>query len=296
ERPDGPPPERTWTTRQLLAYGVPLSATQIVGKLNVQIDKYMIAALCTAEIFAVYTVGATEMPLVPGIAYAVTGALLPVLVVRHAEGDRDGFLEYWHGSMVKVALLMMPVFVFLFLTAEPVVRVLFSARYVDATVPFRAYLCLLPLRLCAYGAVVRALGTTRPILVAALVALGVNAGLNYPLYLAFGLVGPAAASVIAQLASIAVLLTTVRRELGIGWGAVFPWKAALRPLAVAAIAGVPLYFLGDHLTGNLLPFAVGLPVFAAVYLGLALALGLLGRADLVYAMQFATLRLGRKKR
>ena len=35
---------------------------------------------------------------------------------------------------------------------------------------------------------------------------------------------------------IAVLLTTVRRELGIGWGAVFPWKAALRPLAVAAIA------------------------------------------------------------
>jgi len=51
----GPHVRRQWTIGSLFSYGVPLSLTQIVGKLNLQLDKYMIAALMTAEALAGYT-------------------------------------------------------------------------------------------------------------------------------------------------------------------------------------------------------------------------------------------------
>ena len=285
-----------WRLRDMFAYGLPLSLSMIVGKLNVQVDKYMIAVLCTAELFAIYSVGATELPLVLGIAYSVTTALVPVLVVAHRDRRPDEFLRYWHGSMVKVASVMMPTFVVLFVLAEPTVMVLFSADYAEAAVPFRVYLCLLPLRLCGYGAVVRALGRTRPVLVASLAALLANAALNYPFFLAFGLSGPALASIVAQGVAIAVLLRVVRGELSLGWAEVFPFRPVLRALVVAAVAAAPLLLVDRWLTGAGLRLAVGFGIYVPTYVLLGRALGLLSAADLRYVADFLTGRLGRRAR
>lgn len=284
---------RQWTIGSLFGYGVPLSITQIVGKLNVQLDKYMIAALMSAEAFAVYSAGAVELPLVPGIAYAATVALIPVLVRAGQRGDTAEFIGWWHGSMVKVAALMMPTAALLFVLAEPAVSVLFSAEYAEAAVPFRVYLGLLPLRLCAYGAVLRALGSTRPVMIASVVGLVVNAALNYPLFLAFGLTGPAWASLAAQVVQIAMLLAVIRRHLGLGWGGVFPWWPVLRAAAVAVAAAPVLWLVVPWLDGDGLRLAVGTPVYALAYVLLARVTGVLTADDLRYAARFVSLRLAR---
>lgn len=292
----GPHVRRQWTVGSLFSYGVPLSLTQIVGKLNVQLDKYMIAALMTAEAFAVYSAGAVELPLVPGIAYAATVAMIPVLVRTGEKGDVAGFLGYWHGSMVKVAALMMPTAVALFVLAEPAVTLLFSAEYAEAAVPFRVYLGLLPLRLCAYGAVVRALGSTRPILVASVVGLAVNAGLNYPLYLWLGLTGPAFASLVAQVIQIALLLVVVREKLSLSWGRVFPFGGVLRAGAVALAAAPALLLVLPLLDGAVATLVGGLLVYGVAYVALALAARVLSVDDLRYAAAFVSLRLAKKEK
>lgn len=290
----GPQVRRQWTVGSLFSYGVPLSLTQIVGKLNVQLDKYMIAALMTAEAFAVYSAGAVELPLVPGIAYAATVAMIPVLVRTGAKGDVAGFLGYWHGSMVKVAALMMPAAVALFVLAEPAVTVLFSAEYAEAAVPFRVYLGLLPLRLCAYGAVVRALGSTRPILVASVTGLIANAVLNYPMFRLFGLAGPAVASIIAQVVGIVIMLSVIRSQLALSWREVFPLGAVLRTLGVALLASPVLALVLPWLDGAVVELLVGLSSYAVVYILLALAAGILTGADLRFAARFISLRLASK--
>lgn len=292
----GPHIRRQWTIRSLFSYGVPLSMTQIVGKLNLQLDKYMIAALMTAEAFAVYSAGAVELPLVPGIAYAATAALIPVLVRAGARNDTAEFLEYWHGSMIKVSALMMPTAVALFVLGEAAVAVLFSADYAEAAAPFRVYLLLLPLRLCAYGAVLRALGSTKPILVASVVGLVTNAALNYPFYLWVGLTGPAYASVVSQLVQIVILLSVIRRSLDLSWGGVFPLAPVARALFVAVLAAPPLWFVLPHIDGYALQLGVGLPVYFAVYLLLARFTGVVTAADLRYALRFVTLRLAKKQK
>jgi len=291
----GPGIRKRWTIGSLFSYGVPLSMTQIVGKLNLQLDKYMIAALMTAEAFAVYSAGAVELPLVPGIAYAATAALIPVLVRAGQRRDTADFLSYWHGSMVKVAALMMPTAVALFVLGEAAVAVLFSADYADAAAPFRVYLMLLPLRLCAYGAVLRALGSTKPILIASVIGLAVNAGLNYPFYLWVGLTGPALASVVSQLVQIVLLLAVIRRTLDLSWGAVFPFGPVGRALAVAALAAPPLWFVLPYLDGYALQLGAGLALYFAVYVPLARFTGVISAADLRYALRFVSLQLARKE-
>lgn len=289
-------PPGTFTTRELFEYGLPLAGSLLVGKVNKFLDKYMIAVLATAEVFAIYSVGAIELPLVAALAYSVTTALVPTLVVAHQSGKTDEFIALWHGSMVKTALVMMPVFAVVFVLAEPVMSVLFSATYAEAATPFRVYLCLLPLRLCGYGAVVRAVGRTKPVLVAAVAGLLTNAALNYPAYLLFGLAGPAIASIIAQVVAIYVLLKAVRETLDLGWGAIFPYMPVVRAFVVAIVAAVPLYFAAPYLGSPVATLTLGLAIYTIVYVVCGLAAGVLRVSDLRYVADYLTGRLVRKAR
>jgi O-antigen/teichoic acid export membrane protein len=298
----GPEIRTQWTLKELFAFGLPLSLSAIVGKLNVQLDKYLIITIAAAEVFAIYTVGATQIPLVPGIAYSVTTALVPTMVLAHGRGDNSGFVKLWHGAMTKVSLAMMPVFAGLFVLAEPLVRILFSAEYTEAAVPFRVYLFLLPLRLCAYGAVVRALGKTKPVLIAAVAGLTANAALNYPMYALLGLAGPAVASILAQLVSIVILLYVIRHQLSIGWKQVFPYRAVGHALAIAVVAAVPLALAapslldatGHRLTDDIIALAGGGGVYLAIYLVLGRLGGLISADDLRYLVDFLTGRLAKR--
>jgi O-antigen/teichoic acid export membrane protein len=285
-----------WKHRDLLAFGAPMAMSKIIGRLNRELDKYMIFIIFTPAIYGVYTVGAQEVPFVESVAYSVTSALLPTLVLRFEQRDVDGFLRLWHGSMTKTASLMMPVFVSCFILAEPLMRTAFTPAFEAAAIPFRVYLCLLPLRLCGYGVVVRALGKTWPVMASAVVGLVVNAGLNYPLYLAFGIAGPGVASVLAQLASIVLLLEVTRRGLGVGAGRVFPYRDVGKTFAVAGVAGAPLLLVVAVAPSDAVSLAVGFPLYAVMYLAVARLTGVVGAADLRYLLDLATLKILRRAR
>jgi O-antigen/teichoic acid export membrane protein len=276
--------------RELLAYGFPLSMATLVGKLNVQADKYGIAAAAGKEVLAVYSVGAVELPLVSSLAYSVTNTLVPTLTVTHAAHDREGFLRYWHGSVEKVSAIMMPVFFYFLVLAVPAMRTLFSAAFAEAAVPFRVYLFLLPLRLCSYGSVLRALGETKPVLTSSLAALAVNAVFIYPLYLLMGLAGPALASDLAMLLNIVMLLSRIRHHLDLAWSRVLPFAHLLRTTVVSGLASLPLLAVLRYVPSDGLRLLVGLAVMTPLYLALGRRTHVIARGDLRYLLHLVTLR------
>ncbi len=290
----GPEVRAKLSLKDAFSYGLPLSFSVIVGKLNVQIDKYMIGLLATVEVLAVYGAGATELPLVAGIAYSITNTLVPTLVGLFHKGKIKEFIEYWHGSMIKVAAIMMPITVFFMVMAESGVRLLFSVAYEDAAIPFRVYLGLLPLRLCAYGAVVRATGLTRPILLSSVLGLIVNAGLNYPLYLTLGMAGPATASVLAQCTAIITLLTYTRARLNISWTEVFPFRPVIKTAFWAVVSAVPLVGIALYVEGDLLSLIAGGVTYLVCYLVIGRRTGVLSKSDIVYIRDLLSLRTMRR--
>jgi O-antigen/teichoic acid export membrane protein len=264
---------------ELVRFGIPVSLSFMVNKLNVQVDKYLVKLVAPPGAFAIYTLGAVEIPLVANLAYSATTTIVPALSRAHHAGDRAGFVRIWHAMAAKVGLFMMPAFWFFMLFAEPAMRVLFTAGFAEAVIPFRIYLLLLPLRVCAYSGIIRAMGESRPVVTSSVVAFLLNAALAVPLWYLLGLAGPAVATVIAQVLSVGVLLRVIRDRLGLRWYQLLPYPTLARTFVVAGLAALPAA-LALLLPDDGLRLLAGAGLLLTGYLAVGRASGVLTAEDL----------------
>jgi O-antigen/teichoic acid export membrane protein len=274
------PPDRAALAEQF-RYAVPFAASTHVGTLGRFLDRYVIGALFSPAVFAVYAVGAREVPVVPLIISSINIVLQQRFIELQQTGRAADMLATWQTAMRKQALLVIPLAVLLFLLADPFVTLLYSDRY-HASVPvFRVYLALLVLRVATWGAVLNALGQTRTLLAGALLAFGTTAAVCLALVRPLGLLGPAVGAVVGPLAAAAFYLHRTGRVLGVPCRRVVPWAALGRVAAAAAAAALPVAPLAARLDDPVaaLPLAAA---YAGFFTMLAAATGALRAEDLSF--------------
>ena len=225
---------------QFLRYGFPLALTGLAGLLGYQFDRLVISARYSAEVYAIYAVGAVELPLTVVIQQSINSVLLPELAVRHRDGDVSGMAAIWREAIRKTSLIILPLFVVCLVLAADLVRFLFGARYAESATIFRIYLLLMPPRVATFGLIPMAIGRTRVNLGASIVYLGSNVVLALALVGPLGLKGPAWATVIATALTVVYYLVRLRGILRLSITALFPWRTLAGNLAVAALAALPL--------------------------------------------------------
>lgn len=276
--------------REQLRYSVPLGLSTIGSFLNAQLDKFIVAIFFTAEVFAAFSVGARELPLVNVLPYTLGAVMLPRMVrhIQTPEPGEDGPVEavrLWHASIVKTSLVMLPVAVFFFVAAEPFVSVFFTSSYDAAADPFRVYLLTLPLRVTTYGTVVQAFGRSRAVLAATVLALALNAIVSLALLGPLGVLGPPVGTVVSQFFAAWYLLRVIRGAAGARWATVFPWGAYLRVLGVAIVSGAPALGVVALLREQPgLALGAGLAAYAIAYFAVATAAGVLTATDRRYLL------------
>jgi O-antigen/teichoic acid export membrane protein len=251
--------------RGFLAYGLPLALTALAGLLGFQFDRLVVAARFEPEVFAIYAVGAVELPVASIVAQSVNSVLLPRLAVLHRDGDLVGLGALWREAIRKTALILLPLFVVCMIVADDLVRVAFGARFDESAEIFRIYLLLMPLRVATYGLIPMAIGRTRVNLSASFVVLGANVVLALALVGPLGLKGPAIATVIATALTVGYYLLRLRGLLELPVSALFPWRVVASTLAVSALAAVPVL----PLMALDVPPVVRLVLVSGSYLGLA---------------------------
>jgi O-antigen/teichoic acid export membrane protein len=252
---------------QLGAYGLPLALTGLAGMLGFQFDRVVISQRFSPEVFAIYAVGAVELPLAAIVQQSVNSVLLPELARLHRDGDLSGMAALWRRTIAKVALILLPVFVLAMVVADDLLRVAFGGRFAESVDVFRIYLLLMPLRVATFGLLPMAIGRTGINLSAALIVLGSNVVLALALVGPLGIEGPALATVIATTLAAAYYLVRLRGLLGLPVRDLFPWRRLTEILAIAALVAVPLWPLAQAD----LPRAVRLVLVSALYAPLALA-------------------------
>jgi O-antigen/teichoic acid export membrane protein len=265
---------RAVSWRPLLVYGLPLALTQLAGRLGFQIDRLVVSARYTPAEFAIYAVGAVDIPIAIVVQQAVNSVLVPALSRLHAEGDLAGVARLWQSAIRKTSLIMLPLFAFLIVMADSVVRVLYGPAFAGSVPIFRAYLFLVPLRVATYALITQAVGRTGINFAASLVLLGSNAVLAVALVFPLGTLGPAIATPLASAIAAGYYLVRLRSVLALRISDLLPWRLLLVNLAVSFAAAVPLLLL---FTVHLSPFVrvtLGGLLFFPVY---ALALRLTGR-------------------
>lgn len=260
------PALRTWMAEAwpLVRTSLVVSANRFVGMASAQLDRVVVAALFSAATLGHYAVGAWEVPFVAIFFSAIVSAIVPEMSEHWAAGRRDDFLAVWKEAVARAAWIVFPIWLWAWIWAPEILRVLFTSRYADALPVFRAYLLMLPLRVAVYSALLVAMGAMRALLVGALLDLALNAALSVTLARLVGPVGPAAATAAATYIQVVYYLAYVRRRLAVPARRLLPWPALGRALVVAAAATLPTALLRSWRATDLVLLMLASAIAAAV--------------------------------
>jgi len=265
-----------WDLRSLLrqlSFALPLGAAAMVSLLGRQMDKIIVSSTVGPERYAVYANGSYDIPLISILTMSVMSVLIPAIVRAQAQGNMEEIRRMWHGAARRVATVFFPVFVFLFIAAEPFIVFLFSADYTESAQPFRVFLFLLPLRIAFYSGFLRALGRTGPIFITSAGGLVITSILAVVLvrFDWLGILGPAIAVVVSSIWAAFYAISVAIRTLRWSWRTYFPWSALASIMGIAILASLPSLFVGAF-TSDLPP----LPQLATMGIVYALAYAALG--------------------
>ncbi len=282
------------TDREFWRFAVPMGATEAIGLLNQQLDRWLVLLALPAARFAEYQVGAWQVPIIGTIAYSVGAAYTPEFVRRFQAHDPYGALELWQRGVRKVALIVVPVTMALFVAAEELMTVLFTKEYAGAANVFRFYSVLTFLRVASYGTVIVSAGKPKYVVRAAAAGLLYNAAFGIPCVLVLGFIGPAVGAAGAFVLHVITYVLFIAKAAEVPARAVFPLLAYLRVFLLAALAGLVGFGVKRSLH---LPPAAMLALEILVVLG---SFGLLGaatrtvsREDWAYARDWLRLRVAK---
>lgn len=184
--------------RAQLAYALPLGVAGLLYAFQMDLHQYVVANRFGPAAFAIYAIGSFQLPIVGILNESFGSVMIPrVAYLRTIDAVRPIVLLLAR-MMRNLAMLYLPLTVFLLVTGREFVTVLFTAQYLASWPIFLVNLVLIPLGIlaCACDAVFRAhpehlhfLVKSRIVLIVFL-AGGLAVGTRY-----FGLVGAAGAVV-----------------------------------------------------------------------------------------------------
>lgn len=242
-RPDdlaerGDAPQVAWAgVWSLLCLGIPVGLARMFGMLSQQLDKYIVSQRFDAETFAVYVTGAMEVPVIAIVTGALSSVLLPRLSAHFKRGERHEMGRLWREMMERSSLVLLPVMWGVLSLGDELLMCLFSSAYWGASVPFKIYALLLPLKCAVYGSVLIASGLSRWVTLSSLMSLTLNVLLSLLLIDWIGVNGPAWATVLTAYLSTAILFIPLCRLFQVSVKGLARWGALVK---VALVSASPL--------------------------------------------------------
>jgi O-antigen/teichoic acid export membrane protein/glycosyltransferase involved in cell wall biosynthesis len=152
----------TWAP--VLKYAMPVSLSAVLAIITGYVDQLILSHWIPAAQFAVYSLGCTVIPPLMVFEQSVTRVLIPRMSAAFNQGQGARAAALYRNAAREMGWLFIPAAAGLVVFAEPIVRLLFTDKFIDAVPFFRLqalnYLSfLLPL-----DAVARARGNGRWIL------------------------------------------------------------------------------------------------------------------------------------
>lgn len=221
-----------------LVYSVPLGVAAIVSAWGLRVDQLLVSSFYDPATFALYAVGATEVPFVSLLQASINSVVLPEMTALLSAGKKGDAVLLWKKVFDRSALVTFSSFFFLLLVSESLVVGLFSAEYTRSVPIFRIYLAMMPLRVMTFGLLLRATGRTVYDLWGSVIFLLINVGLGVVLVKVVGVTGPAWSTILAFTILVSYLTAITTRKLRWSLLDVFPWRVILFH---AAVAGVPFF-------------------------------------------------------
>jgi putative peptidoglycan lipid II flippase len=275
---------RWWTPEisDLVRQQFPLLMVSSFGIVNFSIDQFMAGLLPAGSAAALNFSNSVNAIVVQVVVVAASWVVFPQLSELAAAGDLQGAAVKVRESMLGVALLAIPITMAVFILGETAVRLFFQHGRFDSksthevSTIWIGYTCglmpyaigMMPLRL------LNALRKNNLLVRVGLVALPVNAGLDYVLMKWLGPVGISlSTSVVYLCTSLMILLFASNIVPGIFDRKL--WVGILLAVVASAPAGALLYGYHRLLPNALVSLLSGATLFALLVISLYHCFGLI---------------------
>ena len=280
--------------REQLAYGIPVGLTAMIGVINVNVDKYMVAMFFSTSIFGVYYLGSLWAPIFGWIVQSAGQVITPRLSKAHKDNNLTEMRDLYNQSVEKLSFLFFPLTIFLILVAEPLILTMFTEKFEDAIPIFTIYMILLPTYPFRIGWILMASGQTRFLLRLAILMSTINILLSYYLITTLEgenrLFGIPFATVTVTWLSMFVISYQSISTLQLKISEVYPWKKIISIIAISLLAGIPVFaLLSLDLAGIVLLIASSV-VYGLVFLYATYKLDIWGESELKLFNSFWSLK------
>lgn len=259
--------------KEMLVFSIPMGLATVVGTLNAELDKLVIANYFTTAEYAIFANAAKQLP-VTMLTDSLTAVLLPCIVRLMKEKRSGDVVRVWSNAINISFAVMCLIAGGLFVFAPEVMSIFYSEKYAtpEGVSVFRVYASILLLRFTYWGIVLNATGKTRFVLYSSIASMVLNLIGNVASYYIFGFVGPAISTLIVTVVIAVAQLYFTSKDLGVKMKSIFPWKEMgvklLQTIVLGGFFWFVRYVLLADITGVVaILTSVGLgAVWAVIYI------------------------------
>lgn len=256
-----------------LAYSVPIALVSLTGLIGNTFNRGIVAASFTPEHYAIYSVGALEIPLDVIFQASVANVLRASLPSLVRDGNLVEVVRIVREAVRKLSIIVLPSFIFLFGHSHQFITLMFTQLYVESVPVFQIYLWLVPLHMFMLSPIPQIFGNTRLNLYIVLAMTAVLLFLSYALLKWVGFYGPALAVVASQYFGVAVYFFFVLRLTRTTLLRLLPLPGMLRVVAASLGALAVARITADLTASALLNFILAGAAFSAVFFLLGALIG-----------------------
>jgi O-antigen/teichoic acid export membrane protein len=263
------------TLRRQLAYALPFGLAFVLIVPQQQFHHYAVAAAVTPAVFAIYSVGTFQLPVID-ILYTPISELLQIGLAEQ-EGQhlpaRAG-LGLFHEAVLQLSFAFVPIAGVLAIAAPAVIELLFSPRYLEAVPIFRLGVLSVVLASLPLDGVMRARAQNRFMMALSAGKLAATAALVLGGLSAAGPFGALAGWLAAEALGRGVMLVRAARLFDASLREILPVRTLAIQAGATLVAMLPAALALHAIPGPVILRLAGCGVaFAAAYLLLSSALG-----------------------
>ncbi len=272
--------QHTFPKKQL-DYSIPMALVSLSALIGGTFNRAILAATFTPAQYAIYAVGALEIPLDVIFQASVANVLRASLPPLVRDGNLEEVARILREAVRKLSIIVLPSFIFLLGHSSEFIRLLFTSSYDESVYVFRIYLWLLPLHMLALSPIPHVFGKPKLNFYIVLAMTAVLVVLGYVLLKTIGFYGPALAFAISQYLQSAVYFVVVIKLTKSSFLKLMPVRHILLVI-VAGLLGAFVSRLADHLTASLLlNFVLAGVLFSITFFAAAAPLGIFSKNDIL---------------
>lgn len=266
--------------RRQLTYALPFELAIIVDTLQNNYHQYTVSHLFGVTAFAIYSVGCLQLPFVDFVAGPAANVMMVRMAEESGESRNSKVLAIWRDTTRKLALVFLPLFALLIISAHEIILLLFTKRYAAAIPIFMLWTAVVPLATLQTESILRVFAQTHFILLVNLLRLGMIAGMISAFVFTFGLPGAVLITLTATAVSKGLSLVRAARLMHTTVRQILPWGTLAAVAAASAASCLPVWIVKTQLHLPLAPLlAVMGSLFVLTYAGLLFGFDLLNKDE-----------------